>query len=443
LISCIMTDRGSAAGRSGLGAVMGSKKLKAVVAKGKMEVTVADKETLQKLRMEHIKSLQIPGPGGQSFMERFHKYGTSGMTFNSAHTGDTPVKNWGGVGIVDVPDRKGFEADLVASYVEKLSGCWHCPIACKATLKEGTGQYKYAAGARRPEYETQGSFGVNCGNSDPDSINKVNDICNRYGLDTISAGTVIAFATECYENGLLTKQDTGGIELRWGNHKAMVEMAEKLARREGLGDVLADGVKLAAQRIGKGAEKFAVHIGGQELGMHDPKLMMQGRITFAGYHMDATPGRHTAGFGPGSFGKQLVNSLGLCMVGYGFGGAPDVPQKMVGFMNAVTGQTYTVEELVKTSERIVNMRHAFNLREGINEQKWAIHPRITGNPPLTEGPLAGVTANIEAQDCCNLGALDWELTTGKPSRKKLLSLGLNDIAEELWPPQPPPVPGPK
>jgi len=248
------------------------------------------------------------------------------MGFNSAHTGDTPVKNWGGVGVVDVPDRKGLDADLLASYVEKLSGCWHCPISCKAVLKENTGEYKYAAGARRPEYETQASFGVLCGSANSEAINKANDICNRYGLDTISAGTVVAFAIECYENGILTKQDTGGIDLKWGNHKAMIEMTELIATRKGLGNILADGVKVAAQIIGKGSEKFAVHIGGQELGMHDPKLLMGGRSIFAGYHMDATPGRHTAGFGPGAFGKQLVNSLGVCMVGYGFGGAPDVPE---------------------------------------------------------------------------------------------------------------------
>ncbi|MBN1188534.1 MAG: aldehyde ferredoxin oxidoreductase family protein [Dehalococcoidales bacterium] len=436
LIASIMTDHGSAAGRSGLGAVMGSKRLKAVVVKGTMEVNVGDKEALMKLRMEHIKSLQVPGPDGGSYMQNMHKYGTSGMTFNSAHTGDSPVKNWGGVGILDVPDRSGLDRDVVAGYVEKLTGCWHCPISCKAILKEGTGEYAYAAGARRPEYETQASFGVLCGSANAESINKVNDICNRYGLDTISAGTVVAFAIECYENGIFTRQDTEGIELRWGNHKAIVEITEKIGKREGLGNILADGVKVAAEKIGRGAEKFAVHIGGQELGMHDPKLLMGGRSIFSGYRMDATPGRHTAGFGPNSFSKMLVNSMGLCFVGFGFGAAPDVPAKMAGFMAAVTGQTFTVEEMLKTGERIATLRHAFNLREGIYERNWAIHPRIIGNPPLKEGPLAGVTAPMEAQDCWSLGAMDWDLITGKPSKKKLLSLGLDEVAEELWPPVP-------
>ena len=120
-------------------------------------------------------------------------------------------------------------------------------------------------------------LGSNCANSNTESISMANDICNRAGLDTISAGTIIAFAMELYENGILTKKDTGGIDLKWGNHQAIVAMTEKLAKREGLGDILADGVKIAAEKIGKGAEKFAVHIGGQELGMHDPKLPPGGR----------------------------------------------------------------------------------------------------------------------------------------------------------------------
>jgi aldehyde:ferredoxin oxidoreductase len=429
LIAAIMTDKGSAAGRSGLGAVMGSKKLKAVVARGTMPVNVADKEAIDRLRKEHVKALSAPGPMN---LEGLHKYGTSALTANSAHSGDTPVKNWGGVGIKDLPDVDGLKADVLAGYVEKLGGCWHCPVACKAVLKEGTGEYKYPAGIRRPEYETQGSFGAMCGNSDTGSINMANDICNRYGLDKISAGTVIAFAIECYENGIITKKDTGGIELTWGNHRAMVAMTEKMAKREGIGDKLADGVKVAAEKIGKGAKKFAVHVGGQEVGMHDPKLGFMGEFAAARYQMDATPGRHTAGFGPSSFGGHVVNASGLCMIGFGFGAGP---AKLVDFLNAVTGLNYTLGDVLKIGERIANMRHLFNLREGINELNWTPHPRIIGNPPQKEGPLAGVTADMEHQIYWCLGALNWNKNTTKPSKQKLLELGMVDIAEELWPPQ--------
>jgi aldehyde:ferredoxin oxidoreductase len=426
LISSIMTDKGSAAGRSGLGAVMGSKNLKAVVARGTAPVTVADKAAVDAVRKEHIQSISQPSPMNMAVL---HRFGTSALTANSALSGDTPVKNWGGIGVVDLPDIEGLKAEVVEGYVQKLSGCWHCPIGCKATLKEGTGEYKYPAGIRRPEYETQGSFGANCGNTNTESINMVNDICNRYGLDTISAGSTIAFAIDLYENGIITKEDTGGIELTWGNHRSIVAMTEKMAAREGFGDILADGVKAAAKKIGRGAEKFAVHIGGQELGMHDPKLGHD-MVSFARYQMDATPGRHTQSFGPGGFGSHIINSSGLCLIGYGFGAGPG---KLVGFLNAVTGLGFTIDDILRAGERIANLRHAFNLREGVKELDWTAHPRIYGDPPQKEGPLKDVTIDTKAQIYWNLGALDWDPVTTKPSKKKLVELGLNDVASDLWP----------
>ncbi len=433
LIAAIMTDKGSAAGRSGLGAVMGSKKLKAVVAKGTKIVELADKAAADRLRKEHVQSIQVPGFGG---IESLHKYGTSAMTHLSAHSGDTPVRNWGGIGINDLPDVAGLNKDTLATYVSKAGGCWHCPVACKAVLKEGTGEYKYEAGIRRPEYETQGSFGANCGNANAESINKANDICNRYGLDTISAGSVMAFAIELYENGIITSKDTGGIELTWGNHHALVTMTEKMAKREGVGDLLADGVKVAAEKIGNGAEKFAVHIGGEEVGMHDPKLSGFGGTPWARYNLDATPGRHTQGFGPSGFRGHIVNASGLCLIGLGFEAGPE---KLVDFLNAITGLDYTITEMLKAGERIAILRHLFNLREGINELNFVTHPRLYGDPPQETGPLAGVTIDTKAQNYWNLGALDWDLITTKPSRQKLLELGLKEEAEELWPPEKTPL----
>ncbi len=440
-IASVMTDKGSAAGRSGLGAVMGSKKLKAVVAKGNLPVPLADKEMVDKVRKEHIESMKTsPGPGGTPSL---HRFGTSALTANSMHSGDTAIKNWGGIGVKDLPDIEGLKAEVLETRVAKLSGCWHCPIACKATLKAGEAEYKYPAGARRPEYETQGTFGGMCLNNHTDSINMANDICNRYGMDTIAAGTVVAFAIELYENGIIDKKDTGGLELKWGNHHAIVAMAEKLGKREDIGDKLADGVKIGAERIGKGAEKFAVHVGGVEVGMHDPKMAMFGNSAFARYQMDATPGRHTQSFGPGSFTSHMVNSTGVCMIGLGFGGGPE---KLVGFLNAVTGLDWTVDKVLKCGERIAVIRHLYNLREGIKELDWYAHPRVYGDPPQTEGPLAGVKLNTAAQNYWNLGALDWDMETTKPSKKKLIELGFTKLAEEMWPPMqfpgapPPPKP---
>jgi aldehyde:ferredoxin oxidoreductase len=432
LISCIVTKRGAAAGRSGLGAVMGSKKLKAVVARGNMEVPMANEERAQQLRRENISELHT---------ESMRKYGTTAMTVQSAYSGDTPVKNWGGVGVVDFPDASGLSGDAAIANLDKVDPCWHCPIACQALLKEGTGEYKYPAGTRRVEYETQGTFGTLCLNNNAESLNMINYLCNDYGLDTISGGTVIAFAIECYENGILTKADTDGIELTWGNHRAIVAMTEKMVKREGLGDILADGVKIAAEKIGKGAEQFAVHVGGQEVGMHDPKLMgFMGNFPAARYQMDATPGRHTQNFGPESFRGHVTNAAGICL--FGAMGRPGPKNYLLEFMNAVTDWERSMEELLKCGERIANMRHAFNLREGINPLDNYVHPRVIGDPPQEEGPLAGVRADIEAQVYWCLGALDWDRVTTKPSRQKLLELGLTDVAEELWPPQAGPGFGP-
>ncbi len=436
LVASIITHKGDAAARGGMGTVMGAKRLKAVVVRGNMKVPIADMETANRLRKEHIEDLK-------EFMKRFHHYGTGSHADTSAHSGDTPVNNWGGVGVNDVPDVSGLNKDKVIANLDKRIGCWRCPAACKGSLKAGTGEYKYPAGNHRLEYETLGAFGANCGNTNVESINMASHLCNAYGMDTISAGTIVAFAMECYENGIITKKDTDGIELNWGNHRALVAMVEKMVKREGLGDILADGVKVAAGKIGKGAEKFAVHIGGQEVGMHDPRIashQFAGMPSAAMYWMNSTPGRHTQAFGPAGFITHLNNAMGTCMIIFQWPSARGpYTQRM---MAAVTGLNRSMEELLKCGERIGVMRHLFNLREGINPLKHYLHGRVIGRPPLTDGPLAGVTSDVEAEAWWHLGALDWDRITTVPSRNKLLELGLNAEAEELWPPDKMPRMGP-
>ena len=442
LISCVITHRGAACGRSGLGAVMGSKKLKAVVAKGNMEVPIADKARMDALRKEQTASLMAPPPpGGFSMTATMPKYGTSNMAEMNAHSGDTPVKNWAGVGVIDLPDTTGLGGDLAIANKKGSQACWRCPIACQHSLYAGKGEYKYPEGTRRIEYETQGSFGALCLNTNTESLNMCNYLCNSYGVDTISGGASIAFALELYEKGIITKEDTDGIELVWGDHRALVAMLEKLCKREGLGAALADGVKVAAEKIGKGAEKYAVHIGGQDLGMHDPKFGVRpGTMASARYHMDATPGRHTQGFGPGALGGHITNATGLCL--FASFGPPETTNFTLENIKAATGWDIDQEELMKTAERIMTIRHLFNLREGINPLKWFVHPRIIGDPPQTEGPLAGVTTDHMAQIYWGMGAFDWDRDTAKPSKKKLLELGFDAIAEELWPPGSMPRMGP-
>jgi aldehyde:ferredoxin oxidoreductase len=298
-------------------------------------------------------------------------------------------------------------------------------------------------------------FGTNCLNNNLESIIKAADICDRYGLDTISAGATIALAIECYEKGLITTKDTDGIEMTWGNHKAIVAMTEKLARREGFGAVLADGVKVAAEKMGKGADQYAIHIGGQEPAAHDPKHSFHYATS---YRMDPTPGRHFVGSelsdAPGhpsgllpkfdlkSFSgrgearrigssfHQVVVCTGTCLFIYW--AFPNV-EPIAEFMRVVTGWDVTNEELLETGERIANLRQAFNIREGLNPLKFKVSDRILGKPPLKEGPVAGVTIDEDTLVKEYLAAMDWDLKTAKPSKRKLLELGLADVAQELWP----------
>jgi aldehyde:ferredoxin oxidoreductase len=392
-----------------------------------MKVPVADPEGANRLRKEHITE-------GKDWFPQFGIYGTGGHAAESAHGGDTPVKNWGGIGVIDLSDNSGLDKEIIRANVDKRGGCWHCPSACKATMKAGPDEFGYPAGAHRPEYETLAAFGAMCLNSNSHAIVLANHLCNLYGLDTISTGTTLAFAMECYEHGIVTRSDTDGIELEWGNAEAMLSMLEKIAKREGFGDVLADGVSQAAAKIGKDAERYAVHIGGQELGLHDPKagfVAYQGKPMMAMYQMDATPGRHTTGFGPTQFMNYVLGSAGICM--HSNIGLPDPERYLVGFLRTVTGWDRSAEELAVVGERIGTMRHLFSLREGDVPINRFVHPRIPGRPPFEDGPLAGVTMDMEMQAYWNLGALDWDPVTNKPSRKKLLKLGLDDIVGELWP----------
>jgi aldehyde:ferredoxin oxidoreductase len=288
-------------------------------------------------------------------------------------------------------------------------------------------------------------FGGNCLNSNIESIIMANDICNRYGLDTISAGSTIAFAIECFENGLIDHVDTNGLELRWGNHKAIINATEKLGKREGLGDILADGVKLAVEKIGKKSEQFAVHIQGQELPAHDPKCMMD---LFTTYCLDATPGRHTQGsetrHAPGlippfdrkvfkdragihklgSNFNHIINCIGMCSFAYGTLPTVDAVSE---FVSAITGWDVTLDELLKTGERIGTARHIFNLREGLNPLEFTIPDRVIGIPPHSNGPIKGVTIDRKSIINDYLTMMDWDPKTSLPSKKKLAELDIQDI----------------
>jgi len=260
----------------------------------------------------------------------------------------------------------------------------------------------------------------------------------------------MAFAMECYENGLIDKKDTGGIEMTWGNHKSIVAMLEKMAKREGFGDILADGVKVAAHKIGKGAGEYAIHVQGQEVPGHNP---IAGFHWPATYIANATPGRHTQGsegfgqellpkYDPGSFsGRGPAHRIGTCQqhitmcTGTCLFVAGNLPSYgvMAEFMRAITGWDITLDEMLTAGERIENVRQAFNIREGLNLLQFEVSGRILGKPPHAVGPLAGVTVDADTLVKEYVAAMDWDAATARPSEKKLKSLGLDDIARDFYP----------
>lgn len=306
-----------------------------------------------------------------------------------------------------------------------------------------------ASVCHKPEYETLCMTGTLCLNDDLESIIHFNDICNAYGLDTISVGSTIAFAIECYQNGILTKEDVG-MELQWGDGEVIVALAKKIAKREGIGELLADGTRRAVEKLGKDAEQFAVHVQGQEIPAHDPRFTPALAVT---YRLDATPGRHTQGgrawndgvnfvtdekekydyAKTGKLHKQVanmvhvVNASGICLFGYLSYPAQYIPD----FLTAVTGWEYTFESCLRIGERIANIRHLFNLREGLNPLKYFTNPRTVSAPPPDKGPVANVKLDDDTLIKDFLKAMDWNLTTTEPSHKKLQELGLSQLVREF------------
>jgi aldehyde:ferredoxin oxidoreductase len=450
LISGIVNDRGRIAARSGVGAVMGSKNLKAVVARGNRKVSVSDKEGLDQLRKAFIKQLRE----SEGFVKILMDYGTCGLTGMLVAGGATPFKNWLLAGAQAFPSaEKITDGDNVIQYQERKYGCANCPIVCGGIFKVKNGPYTIEE-LHKPEYETIAAFGTMCLCDDILTIMKLNDMCNRSGLDTISAGTVLAFAMECRENGAISRSDTDGIDLTWGNGEAMVAMLEKVILREGFGDILADGVKIAARKIGKGTESYAIHVGGQEPGLHNA-LFLPGRGT--GYVCDPTPGRHTAGAmarldagqaaiapypelqfssferyeyrgkGPASATIasywQVGASSGVCLfpvIFFGF-------YPLIDFLNAVTGWDMDVSEVLKTGARIQTLRQAFNMREGFTATDIKLPARMLGIPPKTDGPLAGITIDMDTLAVEFRKAMGWDPQTGKPTDATLERLGLKDL----------------
>ena len=448
LISGICCNKGRLAARSGLGAVMGTKKLKALVALGGVSIIVAHPQQLKEIREEYIKTQCL-------FADLYKSTGTPGLVEGAAYTGDLPTRNWRSTTPLENIEIRNINGDAVLSKQIRRWGCYKCSVACGGVI---SGVYSDLASqnihSHKPEYETIAALGPLCLNDDLLSIIKGNDLCNRYGIDTISAGGVVAFAMDLFERGIIS-QESCGLDLTWGNADSILRLLEMIGNREGLGDILADGVRVASAKIGRGSEQFAIHIQGQELPMHDPKVYPG---MAPAYHLDDAPARHMHNNGwlitaPQEWLKEIgianpdpvnyigqgknfmiisahshfMNAAGFCILGW----LSNSSLYMYRFMEAVTGWKCDKDEVLSAGERIANMRHIFNLREGHNPRRWKYPSIMIGDPPFISGPLKNVILDTETLEREWLQAYNWDVETTMPDPTRLKALGLPELAIEI------------
>ena len=444
--ACVINDLKDAAGRTGMGAVMGSKSLKAVAVRGHEKMNVADSEKLKELTSWLIKNLN-------EVVGRLHNYGTGAGMAAGVESGNLPTRNFrdGGFSNAEALDAERIKETFGIG----MDGCYACPVRCKKVVKiEEPWSVDPIYGG--PEYETLAALGSDCGIDDLKAVSKANELCNRYSLDTISTGSTIAFAMECYENGILTDKDTGGMKLNFGNAEAMVQMVEMIGKRQGLGDILAEGVKRAAENIGKGSERFAIHVKGQEVPMHEPRLK---RALGLGYAVSPTGADHSHNLhdmGIADKGSQLDklaalgilepialedlgprkvraliyfvdwrvvdNCLLLCLF------LPwDYIQKTE-IVRAVTGWNTSAWELTKIGERVTTMARVFNLREVFTKDDDWLPRRFFS--PQSSGALSETSVDpVRLREARSVyyEMMGWD-ENGVPKKAKLEELGVGWVS---------------
>ncbi len=477
LIAGVANDRGRMAARAGLGAVMGAKRLKAVVLAGARRIRAHDPDAVKALSRECIETLRFDPPfmngmmmaytgtlmrllpvqmamDGMLYKLMLDKFGTASMNQLMVEIGDTPIKNWKGSNEDFDRDRSAnLSPEVFARPVVAKYHCHACPLGCGGVMAENSPY----PGGHKPEYETVMSLGGLLLNDDAESIFKLNDMFNRAGMDTISAGGTIAFAMECYEQGLLSRADLDGLELTWGNSMAIIALAAKIIAREGVGDLLADGAKRAAAQIGRGADALAMHAGGQELGMHDGRYDPGFALH---YSAEPTPGRHTIGsqmyyemfrlwkkietlpdvdlfytkgrkyeWSPEraaaaaacSRFMNILNASGACLFG-ALLGLDRLP--LFEWLNAASGWQRAPAEYMDIGDRIQTMKQVFNLRQGLDPRSFKASARTLGHPPPTAGANEGRQVDLERMRSDYWRALGWDPETGRPEPDKLERLGL-------------------
>ncbi len=476
-IAGVANDRGRMAARAGLGAVMGAKRLKAVVLTGARRIRAHAPDAVKALSRDLIDILRFDPPfmngmlmaytgtlmrmlpvqmamDGMLYKLMLDKYGTASMNQLMVEIGDTPIKNWKGSNEDFDRERSArLSPEVFAQPVVAKYHCHACPLGCGGIMAESSSY----PGGHKPEYETVMSLGGLLLNDDAASIFRLNDMFNRAGMDTISAGATIAFAMECYEQGLLSRADLDGLDLTWGNSRAIVDLAAKMIAREGVGDLLADGVKRAAVKIGRGASAMAMHAGGQELGMHDGRYDPGFALH---YSAEPTPGRHTIGsqmyyemfrlwekidtlpdvalfYTKGrkyewsseraasaaacSRFMNVLNASGACLFG-ALLGLDRLP--LFEWLNAATGWARDPADYMEIGDRIQTMKQLFNIKQGVDPRTFKASARTLGHPPPTAGANEGRQVDIEKMRRDYWRELGWNAETGRPEPDKLKRLGL-------------------
>ncbi|CEP66187.1 Aldehyde ferredoxin oxidoreductase, C-terminal [Moorella glycerini] len=454
----VMCSIYNTAARGGAGAVMGSKKLKAIAVKGSGEIALKDPATYWKVVQECVKGLLA-----DSGASGLHAYGTSGSVLPLNELRGFAVDNWRRGSHPNLEKISG--QTLADKYLKRKVGCNSCILGCHRYTELDHGKYagSYSGG---PELETLGALGCGCGVYEWEYILKGNELCNIYGMDTISVGNVIAWAMECYERGVLTKKDTGGLELTWGNGEVVVEMVRQIAFRQGLGNLLAEGVRRAAQQVGQDSWKWAIEVKGLEQSRVDTRKAMAYALAFA-VNPRGADHLHTetfAEFGlspearaiikditgdekyanPYSTDKRaeivrwhedcyaVTDCLGFCAFTTTalFGVTPD---RMARLFAAATGLEMSEEEIMKAGRRIMNLEKAFNVREGAARQDDTAPWRLLNEPApdLPEGATVLSQEKLDEMLDAYYILHNWDLKTSWPKRETLVELGLDEVAREL------------
>jgi aldehyde:ferredoxin oxidoreductase len=456
--ACIINMSNRANGRSGMGAVMGSKNLKAVAVRGHDRPEIADRKALAGLARW----------GAQNFPESdvygMGINGTADVTVPQNEAGGLPTRNWAS-GVFEGHEALAGET-MSDTILKERDTCYACVVRCKRVVETEWRGRKVEPLYGGPEYETLATFGSYCAIDDLGAVAYANQLCNMYGMDTISCGATIAFAMDCFEKGLISTQDTGGIDLRFGNAEAMAQVVEQIALRQGFGDLLAEGTARAAERIGKGAEALAVVVKKHDLPAHMPEVKRSLALIYAvnPFGADHQSSEHDPSY-DGDFeyyqdrmamldlrdpqperglGAEkiryalytqvfysLLDSINVCQFVYGPAWQLYDPNQLVAMARAVTGWDLNLWELMKVGERRLNMMRAFNAREGFTREHDVLPPKLS--QPREGGPSDGLSiAPEELEEAKDIyyAMCGWD-GQGIPTRAKLEELSLGWVADEI------------